>query len=93
MDKKGKKKGEKSDPSFSGIQQKEIFQRLNFMYQASLLLQNLERLPSKSAVAERTQPTLANRTKWKRRTVSADELSRHLVRDMKAVGRKATVRL
>ena|ERR1700722_4823171 len=77
MTKKSKDKG----PNPNNVANKDIIQRLNFLYQASVFLSGIPDL------------SYCNRSRRKRRYFTAGDLSRAYIGSMKTVGKKTTVKM
>jgi ribonuclease P protein subunit RPR2 len=94
-----KKKSQDDVPNPSSVQNRDIMQRLNYLYQASVLLGSTTALdnsrsqpsrdwscPSRRQIRERELPK-------KRHPSTMLDLSRTYVRSMKVIGTKTTVRM
>ena len=102
-----KKKTQDDVPNPNSIQNRDIMQRLNFLYQASVLLgTSTQPVPQHESTADSTkaqtksrQTQLKSRQKRKqemleqRNPSTAIDLSRTYVRSMKVIGRKTAVRM
>ncbi|KAH7888487.1 RNAse P Rpr2/Rpp21/SNM1 subunit domain-containing protein [Phlebopus sp. FC_14] len=89
----GKNKNKDDAPNPNSISNRDIIQRLNFLYQASVLLNGVaapDHEPS-SPVTESSKPERPHRRC--RRTVTTSELSRSYIDTMKVVGTKTNVKM
>jgi hypothetical protein len=86
------KKSKDDIPNANSVANRDILQRLNFLYQASVYLNGLpsspdgSNLPSAKAEGKRSR---RNRT----RCANAAELAQSYMKDMKVVGKKTIVRM
>jgi ribonuclease P protein subunit RPR2 len=103
------KKDKDPAPNPASIPNKDIIQRLNFLYQASVYLSNLSRdvppivpHPASSALSAREEDQAHSKVKnpksqhakqSRRRSRTTDELSRAYVHTMTMVGKRATVKM
>jgi ribonuclease P protein subunit RPR2 len=103
------KKDKDPTPNPASIPNKDIIQRLNFLYQASVYLSNLSRdvppnvpHPGSSAFSAREEHQAHSKTtnlksrrakQSRRRLRTTDELSRAYVHTMTMVGKRATVKM
>lgn len=88
------KKGKDEVPNPNSVANRDIIQRLNFLYQASVYLHTIPGpAPSTSTAApEKNAP----RTKQKRKTtkkVTSGDLAKAYIACMKTVGQKTTVKM
>ncbi|KII92605.1 hypothetical protein PLICRDRAFT_172677 [Plicaturopsis crispa FD-325 SS-3] len=91
------KKSKEDTPNVTGVANRDIIQRLNFLYQASTYLNHISapppppphQNPDGQDDTQRESPG----NKRRRKTVSASDLSRAYVKTMKVVGQKAIVRM
>lgn len=105
---KDKNKDEIANLNPSSVTNRDVLQRLNFLYQASVLLNSLappgsvpDNDPSGPVVASNDRDTATqegdspsrSKRKKRRRVVSFGELSRSYVETMKSVGQKTNVRM
>lgn len=101
-----KKKGQDEAPNPSSVQNRDIMQRMNFLYQAGVLLgtsnpdvKAASPTEPKSANSHLRSPGPSRRQKHKqeilkeRHPSTCAELSRNYVRSMKTIGQKTTVRM
>ncbi|KAE9408793.1 Rpr2-domain-containing protein [Gymnopus androsaceus JB14] len=79
------KKPKNDIPNPNSVSNRDVIQRLNFLYQASVYLNNVH---SSSAQARKR-----NEAKMNRKTVKLNDLSRSYIETMKTVGTKTTVQL
>jgi ribonuclease P protein subunit RPR2 len=85
------KKTKDQVPNANSVPNRDIIQRLNFLYQASVYL---DALPTASVSNEHlTLDSMITKTKRPRRSVNAKDLSRSYIRSMKIVGQKTTVKM
>ncbi|KAG1735133.1 RNAse P Rpr2/Rpp21/SNM1 subunit domain-containing protein [Suillus paluster] len=88
------KKNKDDIPNPNSVANRDIIQRLNFLYQASVLLNGMiaspSQVPSSPCEANDAQNRPNNR---KRRVVSTSDLSRSYVDTMKVVGQKTNVKI
>ena len=99
------KKDKNQEPvaNLNGVANRDIIQRINFLYQASTYLHSISpEAPSQPPEPSSSKPPPApvnkkgnpDRKKWKNRTpTSAADLSRAYVHSMRIVGQKAMVRM
>ncbi|KAF9019242.1 Rpr2-domain-containing protein, partial [Hymenopellis radicata] len=79
------KKSKDQVPNPNSVVNRDIIQRLNFLYQASVYLNTV-------AASVPTAAPPPQKKKWKKR-ITADQLSRNYVSAMKVVGQKTTVKM
>ena len=82
---KNKNKNKDQVPNPNNVSNRDIIQRLNFLYQASVLLNTMSSSQPQSATSTRQR----NRNKC----VSTSELSRSYIDTMKTVGKKTNVKM
>lgn len=95
------KKGKDEAPNPNGVTNRDIIQRLNFLYQASVYLsaipnpvQPVASTSSSDQRVKKTARTKAGRRKFKPvRKVTAGDLAKTYISTMKAVGQKTTVKM
>ncbi|KNZ80250.1 Ribonuclease P protein subunit rpr2 [Termitomyces sp. J132] len=101
------KKGKDDAPTANGVANRDIIQRLNFLYQASVYLNTLpssQRSTASSSSTNASPNTKFNtpkdvktarkrRNKSLRNVTTASELSRSYIATMKSVGQKTTVKI
>ncbi|KAM6490675.1 RNAse P Rpr2/Rpp21/SNM1 subunit domain containing protein [Amanita muscaria] len=86
-------------PNISSVQNREIIQRLNFLYQASVYLQNLSQTtlsPASTPVThehKHAKKGTQERKRHRQRIRTTDELSRAYIDTMLTVGKKTTVKM
>ncbi|KIL62399.1 hypothetical protein M378DRAFT_81285 [Amanita muscaria Koide BX008] len=85
-------------PNISSVQNREIIQRLNFLYQASVYLQNLSQTTLSPASTPKDEDKHARkgtqeRKRHRQRIRTTDELSRAYIDTMLTVGKKTTVKM
>jgi ribonuclease P protein subunit RPR2 len=78
-------------PNANSVANRDILQRLNFLYQASVYLNAIG--PGPSAIKPNADDDGKKKKRRQRRLISAGDLSREYVKDMKLVARKTTVRM
>ncbi|KIY74103.1 Rpr2-domain-containing protein, partial [Cylindrobasidium torrendii FP15055 ss-10] len=76
------KKSKDQIPNPNSVTNRDIIQRLNFLYQASIYMNGISREDA---------PTKSNKKRRKR--ITTDQLSRHYISEMKAVGQKTIVKM
>ncbi|KAG6861931.1 hypothetical protein C0995_009881 [Termitomyces sp. Mi166 len=97
------KKGKDDTPTANSVVNRDIIQRLNFLYQASVYLNTLppSQRPTTSSSSTNTKPSSPKdlktarkrRNKSLRHVTTASELSRSYIATMKSVGQKTTVKI
>lgn len=94
------KKAKDEVPNLNSIANRDIIQRLNFIYQASVYLNGLpcEPGPPPSQLPASDPPGEASgqakfRKGWKKRKLTAEDLSKNYVKSMKTVGKKTVVKM
>ncbi|KAI0029843.1 RNAse P Rpr2/Rpp21/SNM1 subunit domain-containing protein [Vararia minispora EC-137] len=102
------KKGQQDEvPNPSSVTNRDILQRLNFLYQASTFLQSVSEPPLAPAFQQKRNPSLrtsrsnnkskataeGRATARRTRTISTADLAKSYVRSMRQIGQKATVRM
>lgn len=91
------KKQKDETPNINATPNRDIIQRLNFLYQASVYLQSLE-LPvsipvsPKMSDSKHTQDVDGKKKKHKRKQTTGD-LARTYIQCMRVVGQKTTVKM
>ncbi|KAL1746419.1 RNAse P Rpr2/Rpp21/SNM1 subunit domain-containing protein [Schizophyllum fasciatum] len=86
-------------PSFGAVSNRDLLQRMNFLYQSSAYLNTILSYPSSSASTATAVPSPAERPipqgekMSKRRQATTADLSREYIKNMKAVGRKSVMRV
>ena|ERR1700691_3774742 len=103
MGKKNKGKDQDQVPNPNSVSNRDIIQRLNFLYQASVYLNSVGGPSTSTSAAAsndvpKTEGMQAKEEKYKKRrrrrgVVSATDLSRSYIKSMKAVGQKTTVKM
>lgn len=90
----GKKQRDEA-PNPTNIANRDIIQRLNFLYQASVYLKGVGEPSSSRNESQRPQAQPSQRPKRRKRTrnMIAADLSTTYIEDMKVVGKKALVRM
>ena len=94
MGKKHKDKDEVPNPNSAA--NRDIIQRLNFLYQASVYLNSMGAPPSTSGgpcLASDAKQEKGKRNRSRRSVVSTMDLSRSYIQSMKIVGQKTTVKM
>ncbi|KZT10824.1 Rpr2-domain-containing protein, partial [Laetiporus sulphureus 93-53] len=104
MAKKNKNNDQDSTPSLSGVANRDILQRLNFLYQASAYLQSISQDPTAKPI-DRGRPSklspLQGPSKAEKKEIrrkqrhpnTAVELSREYIKSMKIIGQKTMVKM
>jgi ribonuclease P protein subunit RPR2 len=87
-------KKNKDEPDANSIANRDILQRMNFLYQASIYLNSLTRQPPLGLPEEPSVASSQRKRKrgTSRRTTTAD-ISRSYIKSMKVVGRKTVVKM
>lgn len=81
-------------PNPNSVSNRDIIQRLNFLYQASIYLNGVGAGSSQEDSGYGSTKNSSRRKNGKRsRQMSASDLSRSYIKDMKLVGQKALVRM
>jgi ribonuclease P protein subunit RPR2 len=87
------KKNKDDVPNPNSVTNRDIIQRLNFLYQASVYLNGI----ASQSIASRAPSTRANgeqeRNKRRPRKMTTSDLSRNYITSMKIVGQKTTVKM
>lgn len=79
------KKPKDEAPNPNGVANRDIIQRLNFLYQASAYLNSVSPAGTSSLMTRPTEKKIRKRT--------AQDLAKTYITSMKAVGQKTTVKL
>ncbi|KAF8828711.1 hypothetical protein HHX47_DHR3000188 [Lentinula edodes] len=94
------KKPKNDIPNPSSISNRDVIQRLNFLYQASVYLNNIHSSSPSTPVSSSSQPVNESTSKKnegkkskKKRIVQLNDLSRSYIETMKSVGTKTTVQV
>ncbi|KAG0700731.1 RNAse P Rpr2/Rpp21/SNM1 subunit domain-containing protein [Suillus ampliporus] len=89
------KKNKDNIPNPNSVGNRDIIQRLNFLYQASVLLNGMTAGPSSQVPSSPCEANDAQNApkKRKKKVVSTSDLSRSYVDTMKAVGQKTNVKI
>ncbi|KAJ4493760.1 RNAse P Rpr2/Rpp21/SNM1 subunit domain-containing protein [Lentinula edodes] len=94
------KKHKNDIPNPSSISNRDVIQRLNFLYQASVYLHNIHSSSQSTPVSSSSQPVNESTSKKnegkkskKKRIVQLNDLSRSYIETMKSVGTKTTVQV
>jgi len=98
---KARKQNKDDAPNPNSVPNRDVMQRLNFLYQASVYLnavsspvENHPTTPTEQApIASTSTSTEEEPRRSKRRTTSTADLSRSYVQAMKAIGRKTVVKM
>lgn len=92
------KKPKDDVPNPNSVSNRDIIQRLNFLYQASVYLNGMQPMPSHSpsisASGNANEDWAKGKRKRKgRRVLSTSDLSRSYAKTMKAVGQKSVTKM
>ena len=96
------KKQKDEIPNVNAIPNRDVVQRLNFLYQASVYLQSLPQSSDEQSVGERSaddmvveekEPVIKDKKRRKFQRKTTGDLARTYIQTMKVVGQKATIKL
>ena len=96
MAKKHKEKEKDQVPNPNNVSNRDIIQRLNFLYQASVYLNSVGPQPTSNHASKTDMTNNVKEEHKKRRrvvVVSTTDLSRSYIKSMKIVGQKTTVKM
>ena len=85
------KKPKDDAPSASGVANRDIIQRLNFLYQASVYLSAVA--PHPAPIPNDPGPKEITPKRRRRPVLSTTDLARSYVKSMRAVGQKTTTKM
>lgn len=80
-------------PNPNSVSNRDIIQRLNFLYQASVYLNSIDGGKIKANDGDADAATARKNTNKRKRVVSTSDLSRSYIKSMKIVGQKTTVKM
>ena len=93
MAKKNKEKSSDEAPNPNNVSNRDIIQRLNFLYQASAYLNSVSQSPEALSFKEGGHEATKITRKRRRFVVITSDLSRSYVKMMKVVGQRTTVKM
>lgn len=93
------KKGKDDVPNVNSVSNRDILQRMNFLYQASAYLGSLQTPPKEfqgrlpAGIKGKEKKEEMRRRNKARHSTAPEDLSRAYVKSMKAIGQKTNMRL
>jgi ribonuclease P protein subunit RPR2 len=86
------KKNKDEVPNLNSVANRDIIQRLNFLYQASVYLHDLSGEPGPST-SNLPEGTSGQAKTGRKRKLTTEDLSKSYVKSMKVVGKKTVVKM